>query len=135
MDRHMAQALDNHITGHGGEDQFKDDPYHKYKNHDLNWKVGDRWQHGPDVYLLTMTNARKNPDILHFQFVNIVSGNRWSEYVVVRDRKKMKDCTTLLIAEVSYLLYGRDVASSVTDEDNQILDDMESNHLYGGNWE
>ena len=35
-DRRMSQELDNHITGHGGEDQFRGNPYDYKKRQERN---------------------------------------------------------------------------------------------------
>ena len=136
MDRHMAQSLDRHITGNYGEDQFKEDPYPKYNNHDLNWRIGDKWNEpGGDIYILARMNDPINKDRFYMQFINIQNGNRFSEEVVVRQNHGEKDCCILTIDEITLLIYGRmGLGKSTSDQDNVIIDRLEDCHEYGPEW-
>jgi len=131
MDRTMSSDLDRHITGNYGEDQFKDP-----ENDELNWKIGDRWApKGSEAYILARMNDPDIKDLFYTQFISLASGNRYSEYVVVRKHHGVKDCCVFTIAEISNLIYGRDISISTTDEDNILLDDLENAHIYSPEWE
>lgn len=132
MDRRESQALDNHITGHYGEDQFKG----AIENPDLFWKIGDIWYSpGQEKYILARMNDPIDRDNkFYIQFIGMRSGNRYSEHVIVKVKDGKDDCTTLTIEEVSTLLYGRDIANFTTDEDNVLLDNLENCHDYGPEW-
>ena len=134
MDKHMTADLDRHITGNYGEDQFKNDPYHKYKNHQLNWRIGDLWHCGPDTYILCMTNDPVRKDRLYVQFVSIETGCRYTDKVFVPDRKKW-EALTVPIGEICKLIYERDISISTTDDDYVRLEDLEKAHEYGYEWE
>jgi hypothetical protein len=134
MDRKMSQDLDRHITGNYGEDQFKEDPYHKYKNHELNWKVGDIWtDKGGDKYILAMMNS-VDQNFYYYQFINMQTGNRYSAFTLGR-HSSVRNALTLSLGEVSMMIFERDISISTTDEDNVILDDLEKGHDYGPAWE
>lgn len=127
MDRHMAESLDRHITGNYGGDQFKN------TNEELDWKIGDRWNPaGPEKYLLCMT---KHPyrDLCCVQFVNIKTGNRFSDEVVVPDMSDW-DGETISISEVCQLIFGRDISIGTSKMDNLNFDELENNHEYGPAW-
>jgi hypothetical protein len=136
MERRMAADLDRYITGNYGEDQFKDDPYHIYKNFELNWKIGDQWApRGDDKYILARMNDPRIKDLFYTQFISTRTGNRYSEEVIIRNHHGKKDCCVFTISEICCLIYGRDISISTTDDDNVRLDDLENAHEYGPEWE
>lgn len=133
MDRKMSQDLDNYITGHNGEDQFKEDPYHKYKNHDLNWKVGDIWtDKGGDKYILAMMNS-VDQNFFYYQFINMKTGNRYSAYTLGR-HSSLQNCLTLSLQEVCMMIDEENLSKATSDRANVALDDLENGHEYGPNW-
>jgi hypothetical protein len=128
MDRREAAALDRHITGNYGEDQFKGPD-----NDECNWKIGDIWRtKAHESYILCMTNDPDRKYRVYVQFVNIKTGNRYSEYVFVPDRKKWN--MIVPIKEVCEMIFGRDISISTTDEDNLTFDELECCHEYGPEW-
>ena len=121
MDRRMADALDRHITGNYGEDQFKNDQ-------DF-WKMGDKLVRSGekgDVYILARTVDHKNKRLLHFQFISLTSGNRYSDTVISRKIKKGVDSITITLDEVLDLLENEFY------DDN--LDELEKCHVWGPEW-
>ena len=132
MNQRESAALDRHITGNYGEDQFKNEIH----NEELNWKIGDIWlAPGQESYILARMNHPDKCEEFYTQFIGMKSGNRYSHYVIVRTEHKEPNCCLFTIAEISRLIHGRDISISTTDEDNKLLDDLENQHQYGPEWE
>lgn len=131
MDKNMASALDRHITGNYGEDQFKGP-----KNDELNWKIGDIWNApGQEKYILARMNDPHIHDRYYTQLIGMKTGNRYSSHVIVREDHKEPNPCLFSISEISTLIYGYDISVSTTDEDNVRLDELENCHEYGLEWE
>ena len=114
MDKNMAASLDQYIT----------------ENY---WKIGDKWlPGGPDIYILCRL---KHPyrDLPFVQFININTGNRYSDEVVIPDRAKW-DGETISISEICLLIFGRDISKGTSDMDNSNFDKLENCHEYGPAW-
>lgn len=129
MDRKMAADLDNFITGHYGEDQFKNN------NYNCVWKVGDRWvAAGQDSYILARTSVpnRRMPCV---QFINMRTGNAWTKATFFPKDVNDWDGETVPIEEICKMIFGRDISSSTSGEDNVRLDSLEEfQHEYGPAW-
>jgi hypothetical protein len=121
MDKRMADALDRHITGNYGEDQFKNEPI---------WKMGDRYRYADEDYILARTilpiEAHDDPEIFHFQFIGTKSGNRLSDKVIVRRRElDLGDAVSLSLEEILELFEA---------DDDFDLNKLEECHVYGPEW-
>lgn len=67
------------------------------------WKMGDLLAiPGSEKFILARTINFKEPDLHHFQFIGIVSGNRLSNNVVTV-REGIDDVVSLRAGEVEYL--------------------------------
>ncbi len=139
MDSRMAHDLDNYITGHYGEDQFKG------VNYNCDWKIGDRWVSNSDTYILARTRGLrkstrskrpyKEDSPICVQFINIRTGNAWTDQVIDVYKLPNWDGETVPIGEICKLVFGRDISISTSDEDNIRLGDFENSHEYGPAWE
>jgi len=78
MEKRMADALDRHITGNYGEDQFKNEK-------PLEFKMGDSFMWGGERHILARTINYRDENLFHFQLISAKTGNRYSNSVVTHN--------------------------------------------------
>lgn len=49
------------------------------------YKVGDKFRIGSNLYILALTSDWKDKFLLHFQLIDMLTGNRYSDKVVTHD--------------------------------------------------
>jgi hypothetical protein len=104
------------------------------KKHD--WKIGDSWKYGKDIYLLSITSSppknKKYPNnvSLYIQFINKNTGNLWSYEVI--DPKKLSnwDGETVPVEEIYKLIFEKNINKGTFSD----LDILERQHVYGERW-